>query len=255
MPTRRTDLSAFAAGLAERLPGAWTSTYQRHAEYKDQFPTTNQLWDSGHVGYVVSTYVLAHDAVLHGPENQRLYVSDRPRFPRQFVVAPLEPDDDDLKPHHFDEVEEPHGIAVANDPARAAADVIRRVLPRYEQALHVLFRYAVDQPEPPHRPAPPQVAQVLTLTMYDDGALGAPYQSVPPDARTTLYDAGFNYHPHQAAFLLSAELGESVHALRVQAVAQQLTAKGIGVNLRHCAPRTSPGLPPAPPQTARAHHR
>lgn len=91
--------------------------------------------------------------------------------------------------------------------------------------------------------------------MYGDGALGAPYKSVPPDARMTLYAHGFQYHPHQAAFLLPAEYGESGRALRVHAVVQQLTAKGIGVNLRRCAPTTSPSLPLASPQTARAHHR
>ncbi|MEN8654408.1 hypothetical protein ABCR94_28375 [Streptomyces sp. 21So2-11] len=255
MPTRNADLSAFATGLAERLPGAWTITHQAHAEYEDQFPTTNRLWDVGHVGYIVSNYVLSHDALLHGPENQQLYVSDRPRYRHQFVVAPLEPDGDGIKPHHFAGVDEPNGIVVPNDPARAAAHVARRVLPRYQHALHKVLRNAADQPEPPHRLGPPQVSQVLTLTLYADGALGAPYKSVPPDARATLYAHGFQYTPHQAAFLLPASYGESGRALLVQAVAQQLTAEGIGVNLRHSAPTTSPGLPPAAAGTVRAHHR
>ncbi|MGW5868265.1 hypothetical protein ACWFRJ_39670 [Streptomyces sp. NPDC055239] len=255
MASPRTDLSAFAAGLAARLPGAWTSTYQRHAAYRDQFPTTNQVWDTGQVGHIVSQYVLAHDAVLHGPEAQRLYVTDRPLYPHQFVVAPLQPDGEGIKPHHLDAVEEPHGIAVPNNPARAAAHVTRRVLPRYQQALHAVLDSAADQPQPPHRPAPPQVSQVLTLTLYEDGALGAPYESVPVEARRTLYAHGFQYHPHQAAFLLPAAYGESGRALRVQAVAQQLTSQGIGVNLRHCAPAPSPGLPPTARQTFRAHHR
>lgn len=33
MTSPRTDLSAFATGLADRLPGIWTSDYQRHAQY------------------------------------------------------------------------------------------------------------------------------------------------------------------------------------------------------------------------------
>ncbi|MEV7955279.1 hypothetical protein [Streptomyces sp. NPDC088141] len=255
MPTPRTDLSTFATGLAARLPGTWTSTYQRHAAYKDQFPTTNQLWDAGHVHYIVSTYVLTHDAVLHGPENQRLYVTDRPLYPHQFVVAPLEPDGDDLKLHHFGDVEEPNGIAVPNDPARAAAHVTRRVLPRYEQALHEVLHNAADRPEPPHRPAPSRVSQVLTLTYYDDGALGAPYTSVPPDARMALYAHGFQYHPHQAAFLLPAAYGEYGRALRVQAVARKLASQGIGVNLRHTttgatAPSTTAARPAVPSPTS-----
>ncbi|MGW2137681.1 hypothetical protein ACWCW2_16930 [Streptomyces sp. NPDC001773] len=249
MTSPRTDLAALAAGLADRLPGTWTSEYQRHAQYADQFPRTEQLWDTGHVHYIVSQYVLTHDAVLHGPNDQRLYVTDRPRYPHQFVVAPLAPVGTHLKPHHFDTVEEPHGIAVPKDPVRAAARISRRVLPRYEQALQAVLDYATEQPDPPHRPGPPQVDQVLTLTLYGDGALGAPYESVPVDARMTLYGHGFQYHPHQAAFLLPTAYGEAGRALRVHGVVQQLTAKGIGVNLRHVAPTTSAGLPPASPQT------
>ncbi|MER7851383.1 hypothetical protein ABTZ98_02340 [Streptomyces bacillaris] len=43
-----TSLEALASGMAARLPGGWTSTYQHYARYADQFPTTNRLWDSGH---------------------------------------------------------------------------------------------------------------------------------------------------------------------------------------------------------------
>ncbi|MEU7205609.1 hypothetical protein [Streptomyces sp. NPDC045470] len=232
MPTSRRELPAFAADLAARLPGTWTSTYHRHAAYRDQFPTAGQLWDLGHVYHIVSQYVLTHDAVLYGPDSQRLYVTDRPLYSRQFVVAPLEPVGDGIQSHHFAGVPEPNGIAVPNDPARAAFQVTRRLLPRYEQALHRVLRNAAAEPEPPHRPAPPQVPQVLTLTYYSDGALGAPYESVPAEARLALYAHGFQYLPHQAAFLLPAAYGEDGRALRVQAVAQQLAAQGIGVNLR-----------------------
>ncbi|MFD8847620.1 hypothetical protein [Streptomyces sp. NPDC059604] len=245
MPAHRPDLSSFSSDLAARLPGTWTSTYQHHAAYKDQYPTTNQVWDIGHVHYIVSTYVLAQDAVLHGPGLQRLYVTSRPLYSRQFVVAPLEPVGPGIRPHHFEGVEEPHGIAVPDDPVRAAADVTRRVLPRYGQALHEVLHNTEDQPEPSYRPAPPQVSQVLTLTYYGDGVLGAPYASVPPDARVTLYAHGFQYHPHQAAFLLPATYGAAGSALRVQAVAQKLASQGIGVNLRHTTADTAP-----PPTTA-----
>ncbi|MEU3161217.1 hypothetical protein ACPCAJ_31995 [Streptomyces griseoincarnatus] len=160
MPSPRTDLAAFAASLADRLPGLWTSDYQRHAQHADQFPRTEQLWDSGHVEHITA-----------------------------------------------------------------------------------------NQPESPHRPGPPQVEQVLTLTLYSDGALGAPYGSVAADARMTLYAHGFQYHPHQAAFLLPTAYGDSGRALRVHGVVQQLTARGIGVNLRHSAPTTRSALPPASPKT------
>ncbi|MET9564753.1 hypothetical protein [Streptomyces tauricus] len=247
MTSPRTNLSAFATGLAERLPGVWTSGYQRHARYEDRFPRTEQLWNAGHVDYIVSQYVCAHDAVLHGSAHQRLYVTDRPRYPHQFVVAPLAPAERHIKPHHFDAVEEPNGIAVPKDPARAAAHVARRVLPRYQQALRQVLANAAAQPEPLHRPGPPPVDHVLTLTLYSDGALGAPYESVPVDARTTLYAHRFQYHPHQAAFLLPAAYGDSTRALLVHGVVQELTAKGIGVNLRASTPATSAHRPPAAP--------
>ncbi|MBA2950272.1 hypothetical protein [Streptomyces himalayensis] len=253
MPPTRTDLNSFAADLALLLPNSWSSEYHRHSAYKDQFPVANQLWDAGRAGWVVSEFVLTHHAVLHGAEGRRLYVTDRPLHPHQFVVAPLEPNGEDIKPHHFVGVEEPNGIAVPNDPIRASTQVARRLLPHYERALKQVRRNAAEQPEPPHRPAPPQVTQVVTLTWYDDGALGAPYASVPEQARMTLYAHGFQYHPHQAAFLLPAAYGEDGRALRIQAVARRLAEQGIGVNLRHAAP--TPVLPPAPPTAARSHHR
>ncbi|MFJ1652680.1 hypothetical protein ACIOC2_14940 [Streptomyces sp. NPDC088337] len=188
--------------------------------------------------------------MLHGPADQRLYVADRPRYPHQFVVAPLAPASTHIKAHHFAGVEEPNGIAVPTDPARAAAEVTRRVLPRYEQALQTVLDNAATQPEPPHRPAPPQVDQVLTLTLYGDGALGTPYASVPVDARITLYAHGFQYHAHQAAFLLPTAYGDTGRARRVHNMVQQLTAKGIGVNLRSSAPTTTAAPPPASPKTA-----
>lgn len=255
MPPPRAGLSAFATALAARLPGDWTSEYQHQAAYVDQFPTVGRLWDAGYVGDITGHYGLGHHAVLHGPDDQALYVGDRPLRPRQFVVAPLEPDGETIKPHHFVGVEEPNGIAVPNDPARAAVRLVRRLLSRYEDARHAVRHNARSRPEPPHRKGPPQVAEVVTLTQYDDGALGAPYESVPPEARTTLYIHGFQYHPHQAAFLLPSAYSESARALRVYGVVQRLAERGIGVNLRHASPSTSPGLPPPPPTAVRAHHR
>lgn len=74
-------------------------------------------------------------------------MTDRPLYPHQFVVAPLAPDGPHIKPHHFDAVEEPNGIVAPKDPARAAAHVARRVLPRYEQALQEVLDNTVAQPE------------------------------------------------------------------------------------------------------------
>lgn len=245
MPQPRTDLSAFATALAERLPDTWTSEYHRHAAYEDQFPTIERLWDSGHVDYIVSQYVLGHDAVLHGPGNEQLYVTDRPLYPHQFLVAPLEPKG--FKPHHFRYVDEPNGIAVPHDPVRAAAAVTRRLLPRFHEALDAVHHNARLQPEPPHRPAAPEVAQSLTLIWYPDGVVGAPYASVPAEARTVLYGCYFQYSPHESAFVLPASYSTTDRALLIQTAVRHLTAQGIGVDFRHAAPTAAPARPGRPP--------
>jgi hypothetical protein len=239
MPTPRTTfLSAFAVALAERLPGTWTSEYHRHPTYKDQFPTIERLWDAGHVDYIVSQYVLGHDAVLNGPDGEQLYVTDRPLYRHQFVVAPLEPEG--FKPHQISPVRAPNGIAVPNDPVRAAAAVTRRVLPRYRAALAAVRHNAYGQPEPPHRQPAPEVAQTLTLVWYPDGVVGAPYDSVPEEARMTLFGCNFQYRPNEFAFVLPASYSPKERALLVQLAAQRLTLQGIGVNFRRAAPLPSP---------------
>ncbi|MEV0636286.1 hypothetical protein AB0I77_15195 [Streptomyces sp. NPDC050619] len=152
MPTPHTTfLSAFADALAERLPGTWTSEYHRHAAYRNQFPTVERPWDTGHVDYIVSQYVLGHDAVLNGPHGQQLYVTDRPLHRHQFVVAPLEPTG--FQPHQISPVREPNGIAVPNDPVRAGAAVARRLLPRYQQALAAVRDNASHLPNAVPHPA------------------------------------------------------------------------------------------------------
>lgn len=245
MPSPRSDLSAFAAALAVSLPGAWTREYHRHPAYADQFPIAERLWDAGHVDYIVSQYVLGHDAILYGPDGEQLYITDRPRYRHQFVVAALEPEG--FKNHQISPVREPHGIAVPNDPVRAAAAVTRRMLPRYRAALDAVRNNAFAQPEPPHRQPAPDIAQTLTLVWYPDGVVGAPYDSVPEEARKTLYASHFQYRPNEFAFVLPSSYSPKERALLVQLAAQRLTLQGIGVNFRRAAP-----LPPPTPTPAAA---
>lgn len=153
MTNSATDLSAFAAALAARLPGTWTSRYHRHTAYPEQFALSNQVWDLGHVHWAVSEFVLRHDAELNAPHGQRLYVIERPLRLGQFLVAPLQPR---IEFHHFKGVDEPNGIAVPGDPPRAAAAVTRRLLPRYQHALAAVRHHAqppAAQAVPPPKPA------------------------------------------------------------------------------------------------------
>ncbi|MET9556824.1 hypothetical protein [Streptomyces sp. NPDC006645] len=137
MPHRPTDLSGFATALAARLPGTWTNHYHQHTAYREQFALGNRVWDLGHVHWAVSEFVLRHDAQLNGSHGQRLYVVERPLRTDQFLVTPLQPR---IEFHHFHGVDEPNGIAVPGDPARAAAAVTRRLLPRYQHALAAVRR-------------------------------------------------------------------------------------------------------------------
>ncbi|WP_437053473.1 hypothetical protein [Streptomyces sp. enrichment culture] len=245
--------------MASRLPGTWTSDYTHHDSHNRQFGTVETLWDVGHVDYIVSQYALGHHAVLHDQDGRRLYVTDRPLYRHQFVVAPLEPDAPGLKPHHFVGVEEPNGIAVPDKPARAAAQVTRRLLPRYQQALDAVHGNILAQPEPPHRPPAQKATQVLTLVSYPDGVVGAPYASVPEEARMVLYGCRFQYKPHEAAFVLPAAYSTAERALFVQAAVSQLTAAGIGVDFRRAATSTTtsprPPVPAASNASLTARHR
>ncbi|CAM5570854.1 hypothetical protein [Streptomyces aurantiogriseus] len=259
---QRTDLSAFAAALAERLPGTWRSEDQTYPTFEDQYPAADRLWDCGPAHSALLDYDLEHGAVLHGPGNARLSVTARPRNPRQFLVAALKPQG--VKRHNISVVDDPMGISVTDDPVRAASSIARRLLPRYLRALDAVRRDARARPEPPHRPPAPEVAQSVTLVWYPDGVVGAPYDSVPKEAHMVLYSCHFSYSPDQYAFMLPASYRDAERALLIQTAIRLLTAQGIGVNFRHAAPdiparparplTTGPGLPPTPanpPSTAR----
>jgi hypothetical protein len=128
----------------------------------------DRVWDCGPAHSAGQDFPDAPIPVLEGPDDAQLCVIERPRYPRQYLVAPLEPEG--FKPHHFRMVDEPNGIAVPNDPVRAAAAVSRRVLPRYRQAMDAVRHNALIQPEPPHRLPAPEVAQTLTLIWYPTGS-------------------------------------------------------------------------------------
>ncbi|AQU70185.1 hypothetical protein [Streptomyces niveus] len=159
MTDRPMELRGFAAALAVRLPGTWTSHYHQHAAYPEQFALGNRVWDLGHVHWAVTQFVLRHDAELNGSHGQRLYVIERPLKPGQFLVTPLQPS---VEIDYFDDVDEPSGIAVPGDPARAAAAVARRLLPRYQHALA-----AVRRNSPTARTGQPAPSTRNTLPLAD----------------------------------------------------------------------------------------
>lgn len=239
------NASTFATALAQHLPGQWYRKYEGLPFPEDHRLLTDRVWDCGPTNSAVQDSPDAPIALLNGPDDKLLCVIERPHYPRQYLVAPLEPEG--FKPHHFSGVDEPNGIAVPDDPIRAAAAIARRVLPRYRHALDTVRLKARTRPDPPRRPAAAEAPQTLTLIWYTDGAIGAPYESVPEGARNILYSCYFQYSPHESAFLLPGSHSNAQRALLIQAAVQQLIAQGIGINLRRAEPAVSAARPAAPP--------
>ncbi|MCY0933833.1 hypothetical protein [Streptomyces sp. H34-S4] len=241
MPPRypRVDLAAFAEGLAARLPDVWTSAYTRHAAYHDQIATTSKVWDIGAVSYAASNFVLGHQAVLARADGARLLLFDRPLYQHQFMIGALEPDDapDDA----FHQVAEPNGITVPSDPARAYAQVVRRLLPRYDAALRQV-RHNTAHPVP-RRPEPLLITGSVSMAWHSDGAVGA--VTGVREATAVLYGAGFQYHPYHRQFLLPASYGDREQIARLQAVSQHLARLGVGVTMRPARPTAAPSVLPA----------
>ncbi|WP_282697830.1 hypothetical protein [Streptomyces sp. CC208A] len=238
MPRKSTPLDAFAIEVAARLPGSWTARYHPHLSDSAESPIAERLWDTGHVDWAVSTYVLGHGAVLTGPAGQELYINEHPIRHDRFLVAALEPPG--LLPHHFHGVPEPNGIVIDPNPVRAAAAITRRLLPRYDCAVESVREQARHRPAlRAHRQAPAETSAV-TLVRYADGLLGAPYGSVPTEAHDALYLSGFQSVPDQGAFLLPHESGPVATAVRIQVLANRLAKIGIGLNYRH--PAAAPGM-------------
>ncbi|RSO06958.1 hypothetical protein DMH18_26285 [Streptomyces sp. WAC 06783] len=240
------DLPAFAAALADRLPGSWTSEYHQHEEYDDQFPTAAQVWDMNLVSGAIAQYVLRHHAVLTHEDGTRLYLIDRPGHPGEHLVGALAPPD--IDPEAFRGVREPDGIAVSTDVDMAAEDVHFDLLPRYAAALAKVQHNAAHPPAPPGAPAPE--AETVVMTWYGDGLLAA--KATSQEAAKALRENGFTYDPAEHAFVLPGD--DTAHQARcVRNAGQQLDAHGIGVTLRH--PPKQPALDATPPTPAKQPNR
>ncbi|MEU6814063.1 hypothetical protein [Streptomyces sp. NPDC046860] len=215
--------------------------------FEDQWPIADWLWDYGPAHSALLDWELPI-SLLDGPDGQQLCVMPRPRHARQYLVAPLEPRGFQL--HQTSDVLAPNGIAVPDDPARAAAAVARRVLPRYAHALDQVRRNAADNPETSIRAETVEATPPLTLVSYPDGVVGAPEPDVPAEARSVLLAASFLYSPLDNAFVLPATYSSAQRALLLQRVIRSLNDQGIGVTFRHAtqahkltSPPTAAALP------------
>lgn len=138
----RPDLQQFATDLAARL-GGWSADLRDITLSEHQTQLRDTLWDTGAVSGAFEEHVLHEAAVLTGPRGEQAAVVHRPRYREQFLVALLRPSG--LPAHAVEEWASPTlGIAVGSDPAQAAADIQRRLLPRHTHALWRARLAAID---------------------------------------------------------------------------------------------------------------
>lgn len=97
----------------------------------------DRLWDLGTAHWALMEFVNDHVGHLSHSAGLDLVVLRRPVRARQYLVAALVPLGHGLTYQAHDHAV-PLGIAVPDDPTRAAAAVTRRLLPSYQQALRII---------------------------------------------------------------------------------------------------------------------
>ncbi|MEY9956810.1 hypothetical protein [Streptacidiphilus sp. MAP5-52] len=132
------DLHRFVQDLARRLPGPWDAIVRDNSTSAYNNALSQRLWDLGTAHGALQEFINNHIGQLSHPADLDLIVLPRPGRPDQYLVAALVPSGIghavDLE--HIDPL--PWAIAVPADPARAAADVQRRLLPTYQRALRAI---------------------------------------------------------------------------------------------------------------------
>ncbi|WP_217550035.1 hypothetical protein [Streptomyces sp. GbtcB6] len=123
-------LTAYAASLAERLPGRWQPDPATTPLAED--PASHRIWDSGPMAYTAYETADLRRTILTSFDGRQLYVMPRPYRPGQFLVLPMLPAATGHE--HVRGFPAPRGLAVRADPARAADAVRRR---------HLLLDYRV----------------------------------------------------------------------------------------------------------------
>lgn len=136
-------LRAFTDAVAVRLPGTWAALVEGDLVHRPSHADlVAQLWeDEGRpVGRALGGRLDRDVAMLVGPADESLIALARPHCPGQFLVGAMRPlGTDDAW------CRRPNGIAVPADPARAASDIDRRLLPRYRQAVEAVREPALAE--------------------------------------------------------------------------------------------------------------
>ncbi|WP_329620129.1 hypothetical protein OG357_05950 [Streptomyces sp. NBC_01255] len=241
MPDPEESLASFASVLAGELPGRWTSEYHPdhggHADYDD---LTVDVWDMDQVAETTATYIVDHCAVLTCDDGTRLFVMDRKGHDEGFLIAAMAPGS--LPVAAYQGVREPDGIAVPEDPFRAAEDVIHSLLSRYNKALAQVRHNA------PRLASARSHGTNVVMTWSGDALVVTPPER--PDIADVLADHGFVRDADKGLLVLAGD-DSSRQAASVRAAGSRLAELGIGVVLRQ-SPRPTLGTTaprPASPQT------
>ncbi|MFD3580886.1 hypothetical protein [Streptomyces sp. NPDC058683] len=156
------NITEFTHALAERLPG-WQPSTSAVPMAGDQ--AGGRMWDSGPLPYTAYE-AGAQRTVLTHHWGLQLYVMPRPHRPGQYLVLPMLPANTSHR--HVQGIRAPRGIAVPDDPVRAAAALHRRLL----------LAYRLAAPTPIRRSSPGHLQVHVTLDAHQrprirSGYLGA----------------------------------------------------------------------------------
>ncbi|MCZ4122710.1 hypothetical protein [Streptomyces sp. H39-S7] len=131
-PHAHPDLVRFAAQIAARLPGAWAATAHRPSPGPAWADPFHEVWDDQTLEWATSEY-RPHRAAVMTRGSDRLLVTTHPQRGAEFIVGALAPAG--LGEDSVGDANAPRAIVVGADPVRAATDIARRFLPRYDQAV------------------------------------------------------------------------------------------------------------------------
>lgn len=140
----RTDLGTFTQQVADALPGRWSVSVEDWSHPRDQHELCGHLWDNANLSWATSEFRLPRAALLTSGDYTQLLVIDRPLHLEQFLIGALAPLGYDIE--HLGDDSAPYGIAVCNQPTRAAHAIHTRLLPRYYAARQA--RLALPTPKP-----------------------------------------------------------------------------------------------------------
>ncbi|MFK0113895.1 hypothetical protein [Streptomyces sp. NPDC091217] len=127
-------VTEFTRALTERLPG-WQPSPSTVLIADD--PAGARIWDSGPMPYTAYEAGARRTVITHHWGLQ-LYVMPRPHRQGQYLVLPMLPANTGHQ--HVHGIRAPRGIAVPDDPVRAAAALHRRLLLGYRLAAPTVIR-------------------------------------------------------------------------------------------------------------------